>query len=106
MKNQLLVLIFLMLDALFFAVTAQDTLGWTPVQETETDANNRIAVITGHGDILPEVVVRFVRIEGETGGEYMITDTIANGQFRLEVSVGDDMTAQSRICGLGMKQGN
>ena len=98
MKNILFWLISTMLDAATFTTAAQDALVWAPAQETETDANNVTALITGHGDILPEgVVVRFVRIEGGAGDDYIITDTIANGQFRLEVPTGEGMTVGSLL---------
>lgn len=98
MKNQLLGLIFLMLLAVRFSAEAHDASVWGPAQETETEANNGVAVITGHGDVLPEgVVVRFVRIEGGAGDVYIITDTIANGQFRLEVPTGEGMTVGSLL---------
>ena len=98
MKNLLSGLILSMLLAATFKTEAQDALVWTPVQETETAANNGVAVITGHGEALPEdVVVRFVRIEGGTGDEYIITDTIANGRFRLEVPTGEGMTVGSLL---------
>lgn len=98
MKNQLLGLIFLMLLAARFTAEAQDALVWGPTQETETEANNGVAVITGHGEVLPEgVVVRFVRIEGGTGDVYITTDTIENGQFRLEVPTGGGMTVGSLL---------
>lgn len=98
MKTLLLWLTLSMPFATTLTAAAQDALVWTPVQETESDAHNGIAVITGHGDVLPEgVVVRFVRIEGGTGDVYVITDTIANGQFRLEVPTGEGMTVGSLL---------
>ena len=65
MKYQFFGLILTILLAAAFTTAAQDALVWDPAQETETKANNGLAVITGHGDVLPEgVVVRFIRIEG------------------------------------------
>ena len=98
MKNQFFGLILSMLLVATFKAAAQDALAWTPIQETETEANNSVAVITGHGDVLPEgVVVRFIRIEGGAGDSYVTTDTIANGQFRLEVPTGEGMTVGSLL---------
>lgn len=62
----------------------------------ENDANNGNAVVTGRGDALPEGVrVRLVKWE-DGHSEYVATDTIANGQFRLELPVQDGLT----ICSL------
>ncbi|MDE6379580.1 MAG: TlpA family protein disulfide reductase [Muribaculaceae bacterium] len=98
MKNHFIGLIFLVLLAATSPVAAEEISAWAPTQETETEANNGLAVITGHGNILPEgIVVRFVRIEGGAGDVYIITDTIANGQFRLEVATGDGMTVGSLL---------
>ncbi|MDE7346672.1 MAG: TlpA family protein disulfide reductase [Muribaculaceae bacterium] len=98
MKNNLSGFIFLMLLAATFKASAQDALIWAPVQETKNDANNGVAIIRGHGEVLPEgVIVRFVRIEGGAGDDYIITDTIANGQFKLEVPTGEDMTVGSLV---------
>ena len=98
MKNQFFGLILSMLLVATFKAAAQDALAWTPIQETEAEANNSVAVITGHGDVLPEgVVVRFIRIEGGAGDSYVTTDTIANGQFRLEVPTGEGMTVGSLL---------
>ena len=56
------------------------------------DSNIGIAVVSGHGDILPEeVTVRLLKFE-DGHYDFVATDTIENGQFRFEMPVGDGLT--------------
>lgn len=75
--------------------SAQNANELLPAQEKITDANNGTAVITGHGVALPEeYVVRLVKWE-DGHGDFVATDTIANGQFRFEIPVEEGMTVCS-----------
>ncbi len=80
-----------------FTSIAQEVKEWRPAQEKEADPNNGMAVIYGHGEALPEeVVVRLCKWE-DRHGEYVATDTIANGQFRFEIPVGEGLSIYSLI---------
>lgn len=82
MNNQLLVAITMMCYAVVSATEV-------------TEINNGFAVITGHGEVLPDgVTVKLIRWE-EGSGEIVATDTIENGQFRLETPVGEGLTIGS-----------
>ncbi len=97
MKNQILGLVLLMFQAATFTNLAQDVRVYIPNQEkeTESDTNKNLAVISGHGDALPEgYVVRLVKWE-DRHGEYIATDTIANNQFRFELPVGKGLSEYS-----------
>ncbi len=80
-----------------FIAVAKDVLANSTVQEKVADANKGSALITGHGPALPdEYVVRLYKWE-DGHGELMGTDTIANGQFRFEMPLKEDMAVCSLI---------
>ncbi len=80
-----------------FASSAQNANEVQTIHEQVADAKNGIAVITGHGQALPdEYVVRLCKWE-DRHGEYVATDTIANGQFRFEIPVGEGLSIYSLI---------
>lgn len=61
----------------------------------EIYSNIRTAVVSGHGEVLPEgVAVTLLKWDGMSG-ESVATDTVRNGQFRLEVPVNDVFTIGS-----------
>ena len=65
------------------------------VAADETYSNKRTAVVSGHGDILPEgVTVSLLKWDGMSG-ESVATDTVRNGRFRLELPVTDGFTMGS-----------
>ncbi len=65
--------------------------------EKDTVANKGIAVISGHGEALPEdVVVRLYKWE-DRHSELVATDTIGNGSFRFEIPLKEDMAVCSLI---------
>lgn len=73
---------------LMCTASAQDVKEWNPVEE-KVDG---IAVVSGSGEALPEGVrVRLIRWK-DGQGNYVATDSIANGQFRLEVPVEEGLT--------------
>lgn len=97
MKNQLFCLLLLISQAATFTAVAKDVFEWNPYQGKATVANNGVAVIKGHGKALPEGVrVRLVKWE-DGHGDFVATDTIANGQFRLELPVREGFTICSLI---------
>lgn len=59
------------------------------------DTNDGIAVISGHGEVLPDkyAVGLYKWVDGY--GEIVATDTIVDGKFRLEVPVGEGFTIGS-----------
>lgn len=57
-----------------------------------TDSYKGIAVVSGHGDVLPEGVrVRLLKLE-DGHYDFVATDTIANGQFKLDLPVEEGLT--------------
>lgn len=62
-----------------------------------TDSNKGIAVVSGQGDVLPEGVRVRVILWEDGHGDFAATDTVTNGQFRLEVPIGEGMTSGSII---------
>ena len=76
----------------FFAATAQDAQGSTTAKGKAADTGKGIAVITGQGKVLPDdYVVTFYPEDNEKKGS-IVSDTIADGRFRLEVPVDEGLT--------------
>lgn len=97
MKNQLFCLLLLISQVATFTAAAKDVLEWDPHQEKATVANNDVAVVKGHGKALPEGVrVRLIKWE-DGHSDFVATDTIANGQFRLELPVKEGFAICSLI---------
>lgn len=98
MKNHILgLLIILMCQACTLSSIAQNAMKSNFVDENVSDTDKGIAVITGHGDALPEeYVVRLIKWE-DGHSDYVATDTIANGQFRFEIPVGEGLSIYSLI---------
>lgn len=79
-----------------FTAVGKDMCENTLSQEKLTDANNGIAVITGHGAALPEeYVVRLYKIEDDGLAHVVATDTIANSQFKFEIPVREGLSVYS-----------
>ncbi len=98
MKNQILeLLIIFVCQAATFSSIAQNASEYNIVEEKVIDANNGIAVITGHGAAIPEEdVVRLSKWE-DGHGEFVATDTISNGKFRFEIPVEKGLTIFSLL---------
>lgn len=98
MKTQILGLILSMCQVVAFTAVANDQQCAIADREKATDANEGIAVITGHGAALPEeYVVRLFKWEEDGSAFVVATDTIANGQFRFEQPVGEGLSVYSFI---------
>ncbi|MDO4335497.1 MAG: TlpA disulfide reductase family protein [Bacteroidales bacterium] len=79
MKNRFYCLLLLMVQ---LAASAAES----------AEVNKGIAVITGHGEVLPDDYVVTFYPEDTKKEECLVSDTIANGRFRLEVPVGEGFT--------------
>ncbi len=81
--------------SVYLTSTSHDAKALLSAPEREPDAVKNTAVITGHGPALPdEYVVRLVKWK-DGHGDYVATDTIANGQFRFEIPVGEGLSIYS-----------
>ncbi len=80
----------------YLTSTSHDAKACLPSPEREPDAVKNIAVITGHGPLLPdEYVVSLFKYEDDGTAHIVATDSIANNQFRFELPVEDGLSVYS-----------
>lgn len=78
-----------------FTTIAQEILQLNLAQDKSHDAHNGKAVISGRGEALPDGYSVSLYVWDNEFGESIATDTIADGKFRIEVPVDEELIVGS-----------